>query len=106
MTIKFLGQDHTAVSIGGSSFALAAPDDWDSIVDGPTREAVKKFLAEGGVPEEADPVDPNPPVLAQISEVESKQNRAIREHLLGDPSAITRLRNIDDQIKSLRTKLK
>jgi hypothetical protein len=58
------------------------------------------------------PVDPptiaqlNAPVLAEIAAEEAKQGRAIREHLLGDATALPRLKAIDDKIVLARGKLK
>jgi hypothetical protein len=42
---------------------------------------------------------------SRIAELEASQQRAIREHLLGDAAAAQRLRDIDDEIKSLRSDL-
>jgi hypothetical protein len=39
----------------------------------------------------------------RIAELEASQARAIREHTLGDATAIDRLRTIDDEIKTLRS---
>lgn len=51
MTLKFTNAEHTAASFNGESFGLAAPSDWNSIGNGPTREAVKAWLAKGNQPE-------------------------------------------------------
>jgi ABC-type sulfate transport system substrate-binding protein len=47
----------------------------------------------------------NAQTLAQIAAEESKQARAIREHLLGDVTARDRIQLIEDNIKALRTQL-
>ena len=67
------------------------------------------WLAEGNTPFPVDPptIDElNAPIFEEIAKEESKQSRAIREHILGDTTAITRLRAIDDAIKAARLKLK
>jgi hypothetical protein len=48
----------------------------------------------------------NAQVLAEIAAEEAKQGRAIREHLLGDATALPRLKAIDDNIKAARLRLK
>lgn len=73
------------------------------------------WKAAGGVP---DPVDPpskdeiNVPILAQISELEAKQARPLREirlaELKGLPvpeAAVDRLQEIDAQVSALRCSL-
>lgn len=45
------------------------------------------------------------PINAAILDLESSQARAVREHLLGDPSALARLRAIDAAITTLRARL-
>jgi hypothetical protein len=54
MTLKYTNQERTAAVFNGASFSIAAPDDWDSIGDGPTREAVLAWLAAGNVPQPVD----------------------------------------------------
>jgi hypothetical protein len=41
----------------------------------------------------------------RIAELEASQLRALREHALGDATAVDRLRAIDDEIKTLRADL-
>jgi hypothetical protein len=68
-----------------------------------------EWLAAGNTPEPADPpslAEQNAPIMAEIAAEEAKQNRAIREHLLGDATALPRLKAIDDTIKAARLKLK
>jgi hypothetical protein len=43
--------------------------------------------------------------MANILMLEGQQGRAVREHLLGDPTAATRLKAIDDAIATERSKL-
>ncbi len=43
--------------------------------------------------------------LASIEQLERSQARAIREHLLGDPAALARIKSIDDQIATARRAL-
>lgn len=47
----------------------------------------------------------NSPVMASIITLEMQQCRAVREHLLGDPTAKGRLQAIDGLIVALRAKL-
>lgn len=47
----------------------------------------------------------NVQTLQQIRDLESKMLRAIREHLLGDPAALARIKTTDDQIAALRAQL-
>jgi hypothetical protein len=60
------------------------------------------YVAAGNI---VDPVDPLPldvqnlPVLEAIKAAESATLRAIREYILGDASAVARLRTADDNIK-------
>jgi hypothetical protein len=108
MTLKFTNTSRTSATFNGASFSLSAPDDWDSIGDGPTREAVKEWLAAGNLPQPVDPptiAELNAPILAEIAAEEAKQGRAIREHLLGDATALPRLKAIDDKIVLARGKL-
>jgi hypothetical protein len=62
--LKFNNQQKTAASFFNSSFVLAAPEDWDSIGDGPTRTKVKEWLAAGNTPE---PADPEPQVFPVVT---------------------------------------
>jgi hypothetical protein len=45
------------------------------------------------------------PIYVQIRDLEVAQNRAVREHLLGDPAALARLQALDNQIIALRAQL-
>jgi hypothetical protein len=40
-----------------------------------------------------------------IKELEAKSLRAMREHILGDPSALARIQDTDTQIAALRAQL-
>jgi hypothetical protein len=112
MTLKYTNTGRTSATFNGASFALSAPDDWDSIGDGPTREAVKAWLAAGNLPQPVDPptiAELNAPILAEIAAEEAKQNRAIREALLlllPAGAEKDRLKAIDDKIVLARGKLK
>jgi hypothetical protein len=44
-------------------------------------------------------------IKLQIRDIEGRQARAIREHLLGDTTALARLRAIDNEIAALRAQL-
>jgi hypothetical protein len=59
--IKFTNKDKTAAEFNGTFFQLDGPENWASIGDGPTREAVLAWLAEGNVPE-AYIEPPAPPI--------------------------------------------
>lgn len=66
------------------------------------------YVAGGGAVDPADgptKAEQNAPIIAQIALEEAKQARAVREHLLGDTTALNRLKTIDDNIKLLRSKL-
>lgn len=53
-----------------------------------------------------DPADPaGRAVQIQIEILERSQHRAVREHLLGDPTAMGRIQQINSQITVLRTQL-
>lgn len=49
--LKFINHERTEAIWNNMVFRLAAPEDWQSIGDGPTRETVLAWLAEGNVPE-------------------------------------------------------
>lgn len=59
--LKYTNTQKTAASFNGAYFTLSAPEDWESIGDGPTRRAVLDWLAAGNTPEPADPAPPAPP---------------------------------------------
>lgn len=70
---------------------------------------VIKYLEAGNSIAPADPIPvavQNAQISAEIIAEESKTLRAIREHLLGDPQALNRLRTADAAIAVLRGKLK
>lgn len=52
--LKYTNTTKTAAQFNGASFSLAAPEDFASIGDGPTRDAVLKWIATGNVPTLAD----------------------------------------------------
>lgn len=117
--LKFTNTNKTSATFNGASFSLAAPEDWDSIGDGPTRGAVQAWLAEGNTPEPADVPDPAITIAAQITQLESLQMlpRIVREFLLAysegqyTPAQLaqnigyTKLKAFDDQIVALRSQL-
>lgn len=47
----------------------------------------------------------NAPILSEISQLEAKQHRAVREHILGDATATQLIANINTQITLLRSQL-
>ena len=49
--LKYTNIEKTAAQFNGAFFSLAAPENFSSIGDGPTREAVLKYLSEGNLPE-------------------------------------------------------
>ena len=64
-TIKYTNAENTSIQIDGNiSTGLSAPNDWASIGDGPTREAVLEWIAAGGVPEPYQP--PAPPDVTTV----------------------------------------
>lgn len=68
-------------------------------------EAIAGWIAAGNIPDPAPAASPNPSVYAQIAALEDKQQRSVREFILGDTSAQARIKTIDDQIKALRSQL-
>ena len=48
----------------------------------------------------------NAGIKAQIAELEAKQPRTVREYLLGDAAALSRLQDLEIQIAALRAQLK
>ena len=58
--LKYTNTQKTAASFNGAYFTLSAPEDFESIGDGPTRRAVIDWLAAGNTPEPADPAPPAP----------------------------------------------
>lgn len=53
--LKFTNTQKTQAKFFNTHVSLDSPENWDSIEDGPTREKVKAWLAEGNAPEAADP---------------------------------------------------
>ena len=47
----------------------------------------------------------NAPILMEISQLETKQHRAVREHIMGDSTAVQRVTEINSQIANLRSQL-
>lgn len=50
MSIIYQNASHTDVVFNGTCFSIDSPDNWDSIGDGPTKAAIKAWLAEGNTP--------------------------------------------------------
>lgn len=75
--LKFTNVDKTSATFNGASFSLTTPEDWDSIGDTPTREAVHAWLAAGNTPEPADVPDPQLAINAKLAQL-----RQIREAIL------------------------
>lgn len=48
--LKFTNTQKTAAVFNGAFFSLESPEDWKSIGDGPTRDAVFAWLAKGNTP--------------------------------------------------------
>lgn len=77
MSLKYTNANQTSATLNGASFTLASPGDWDSIGDGPTREAVKAWLAAGNTPLPADA-----PTLDDVKDAKKAEIRAYRDNLL------------------------
>ena len=123
--LKYTNTEKTSAMFNGASFSLDAPENWASIGDAPTREAVLAWLAEGNTPEPADtPMQPTKSELAQqqIDAIEAKtmMNRAVREGMLAmtefvaatqkvtpdmlyvQNAAYKAVKDTDNQVKQLR----
>ena len=62
--LKYTNTEKTSATFNGASFGIDAPENWASIGDTPTREAVLAWLAEGNTPEPADTIpEPTPAQL-------------------------------------------
>lgn len=126
MTLKFTNQDGTSATFNETAFSLAVPGDWNSVGDGPTRDAVQTWLAAGNVPEPYTPPDPNIEILNQIALIETAtlMNRGSREgwiELIEKEAALQgitdqviiaqynpfyrRLIEVDNQIRALRSQI-
>lgn len=62
--LKYTNPEKTAAQFNGAFFSLAAPEDFSTIGDGPTRESVLAWLAEGNVPEDYVAPEPVPVILS------------------------------------------
>lgn len=62
--LKYTNLEKTAAQFNGAFFSLATPENFTSIGDGPTREQVLAWLAEGNVPEDFIPPEPIPVILS------------------------------------------
>lgn len=62
--LKYTNIEKTAAQFNGAFFSLTAPEDFTTIGDGPTREAVLAWLAEGNVPEDFVTTEPIPVILS------------------------------------------
>lgn len=127
--LKFLNAEKTAVEFEGAYFSLKAPEDWDSIGDGPTREAVKTWLAAGNAPVEIAPPSIQDQITALKAEIETIErndlmNRRAREAFILQAEQIAAsqynmtpeqlyqanpgykgAKDIDNQIKALRAQI-
>ena len=63
--LKYTNLEKTGAQFNASFFSLAAPEDFSTIGDGPTREQVLTWLAvEGNMPEDFVPPEPVPVILS------------------------------------------
>lgn len=76
--LKYINREHTLILFNGGVTWLAAPDDWDSIGDGPTREAVKAWLAAGNTPEPFPPPTTEDRVAANVAAIQAELDRQAR----------------------------
>ena len=65
--LKYTNTQKTAAQFNGAFFSLAAPEDFESIGDGPTRRAVLDWLADGNTP---DPYVAPPAPPKQLTSLE------------------------------------
>lgn len=77
--LKLTNKERTAAAFNGAFFVLAAPEAWHTIGDGPTREAVLAWLADGNVAEQYQ--DPPPPVPRSVSMRQARE-ALIRRNML------------------------
>lgn len=64
--LKFTNTEKTSAIFNGTFITLDAPENWESIADSSTREAVLAYLAEGNTAQDADL--PPPPTPQQIAD--------------------------------------
>ena len=79
--LKYTNTDKTSATFNGASFSLDAPENWASIGDTPTREAVLAWLAEVNEPEPADPI-PEPVIPPMVV---SRNQGMTALYLMGTP---------------------
>lgn len=100
--LKFANEEKTAAVFNGVYFSLATPEDWNSIGDVPTREAVLAWIAAGNTPDPASPVA-NPRIAeikAELIALDIKRIRPLAE------SDADYLANLNAQAVALRLELK
>lgn len=107
--LKFTNYEKTAAQLNGSFFTLSSPENWDSIGDGPTREAVLKWLKDGNLALPKDPPtldEQNAPMMAALREIDIKSIRSMREYIASKPDAPQILKDHETAAQTERAKLK
>lgn len=81
---------------------IVCPETWQSLYGDWTQ------VDDGFRPPDPLPISEqlNAPILAQITALEQKQLRPLREFALGDATALPRIQSIDSEISALRAQLK
>lgn len=111
--LKYTNTTKTAAQFNGAFFSLAAPEDFTSIGDGPTRDAVLRWIAAGNTPVALPPptqaeldLPAKNAIKAKLAEIDLKSIRAIREYIASRIDAPTILKNHEAEAQNERAKIK
>lgn len=88
--LKYTNTTKTSAQFNGAFFTLAAPEDFASIGDGPTRDAVLKWLAAGNTPVAISAAEiqakadatATAAAKAELAKIDAQSVRSMREFIL------------------------